>query len=165
MIQCSALLQSSFLPWYEYLWFKIFLPYVLVYVFISPKSHIVIFCLYFKSVSIFIISIGVHSSLVSSMSFITMLLMPSSIDLMKMLNKVRPDTNPYGTPVQHTGIFITLSSQPISYLTAFLISRVKNNLQRCWIRYFKNSNELQLLNFLIYAYVIVIQKCSQWYWT
>lgn len=42
------------------------------------------------------------------MSFITMLLIPSSIDLMKMLNKIRPDTNPYGTPVQHTGIFITL---------------------------------------------------------
>lgn len=50
---------------------------------------IVLFSACVSNVSIFIISIGVHSNLVSSMSFITMLLIPSSIDLMKMLNKVR----------------------------------------------------------------------------
>jgi len=48
------------------------------------------------------------------MGFITMLLISASIDLMKMLNKIRSNTNPYGTPCQYIGIFITLSLQTIS---------------------------------------------------
>lgn len=101
-INCSAVLQSSFLPCSKYLYFKIFLPYVLPWVFIFPKlSHFRICCLFFKPICVrfyyfycctfqFSILCGFHYHAVN----------PSFTDLMKMLNKIKPNTNPYGTPLQ-----------------------------------------------------------------
>lgn len=52
-INCSAVLQWIFLPCSEYLYFKIFLPYVLAWIFIFPKlSHFLICCLYFKPICV-----------------------------------------------------------------------------------------------------------------
>lgn len=100
----------------------------------------------FGIISLFSFMLITLCNLVCSVDFISMPLIPSSIALMKMLNKIRPSINPYGTPLNSCPKLICWD---FSFKLLLFPWLVKKYLYPCWFKLFSS---------VIVSYTIKIQK-------